>query len=211
MGSEMCIRDRRPSDVRPVRGSESSPLGEVPASPVLLAGAYLLAAGEIKVRSTGSCPIAEGRIARRPGRDLVSVRKEPMTIKNDSGIDLTQTFVHLEDGGGAVPVECTAEFWKETASGKRRYDRIMGSIQAKRAEDLHPSMWEMHPGGDELLYLVLGAIDVILEEAGGERAVSLNAGRACVVPRGVWHRLVMREPSHLLFINSRTGMQHRPV
>ena len=30
-----------------------------------------------------------------------------------------------------------------------------------------------------------------------------------VVPRGVWHRLVMRRPGRLLFINSRSGMQSR--
>jgi mannose-6-phosphate isomerase-like protein (cupin superfamily) len=133
-----------------------------------------------------------------------------MTLENGRAFQLTRTFVHLADGGGAAPVECTADFWKETASGKRRYDRLVGLVHAKRAEDLHPSMWEMHPGGDELLYLVSGAIDVILEEPVGER-VELRAGKAYVVPRGVWHRLVLREPGQLLFINSRTGMQHRPV
>ena len=134
-----------------------------------------------------------------------------MTIEDARGFELARTFVHLHDGGGATPVECTADFWKETASGKRRYDRLVGLVHAKRAGDLHPSLWEMHPGGDELLYLVSGAIDVILDEPEGERVVELRGGSAYVVPRGVWHRLVLHEPGQLLFINSRTGMQHRPV
>jgi hypothetical protein len=83
-----------------------------------------------------------------------------MTTEGARGFELARTFVHLQDGGGATPVACTADFWKVTASGKRRYDRLVGLVQAKRAGDLHPSMWEMHPVGDELLYFVSGAIDV---------------------------------------------------
>ena len=50
---------------------------------------------------------------------------------------------------------------------------------------------------------------IILQEVGGERTVTLRSGQAAIVPRGVWHRLVMREPGKLLFINSRTGMESR--
>ena len=60
-----------------------------------------------------------------------------------------------------------------------------------------------------MLFLVSGAIDVALQEGDAERTVALEAGQATIVPRGVWHRLVMRQPGRLLFINSRTGMQSR--
>lgn len=70
-------------------------------------------------------------------------------------------------------------------------------------------MQEMHPEADEVLFLVSGTIDLILDEPDGERIVSIHAGEAAIVPRGMWHRLVMREPGKLLFINSRTGMQSR--
>ena len=61
-------------------------------------------------------------------------------------------------------------------------------------------MQEMHPESDELLFLVSGGLDVILQEDGAEQTVALDAGQAAIVPRGVWHRLVMREPGKLLFI-----------
>jgi hypothetical protein len=38
----------------------------------------------------------------------------------------TRTFVHLEDGGAALLVECTPALWHEIGSGKRRYDRLVG-------------------------------------------------------------------------------------
>jgi mannose-6-phosphate isomerase-like protein (cupin superfamily) len=70
-------------------------------------------------------------------------------------------------------------------------------------------MQEMHPEADEVLFLVSGAVDVVLQNADAERTIALEAGQAAIVPRGVWHRLVMRHPGRLLFINSRTGMQSR--
>lgn len=121
--------------------------------------------------------------------------------------DLSTTFVHLADGGGAETVELTPSFWGE--SGGTPYDRLVGVFDFGSSEDLHASMQEMHPEADEVLFLVSGAIDIVLKEADGERAVALEAGQAAIVPRGVWHRLVMRHPGRLLFINSRAGMESR--
>ena len=122
--------------------------------------------------------------------------------------DLSTTFVHLSDGGGAEPVEVTPSFWSGDVAGEL-YDRLVGAFDFSSSEDLHSSMQEMHPEADELLFLISGAIDVVLQESDGERTVPLEAGEAAIVPRGVWHRLVMRRPGRLLFINSRTGMRSR--
>lgn len=123
-------------------------------------------------------------------------------------VDLSTTFVHLRSGGDAERVELTPSFWRDsTAPG--RYDRLVGIFEFSTPDDLHSSTQEVHPEGDELILLVSGAIDVVLEDDGAERAVSLEAGQAAIVPRGVWHRLVMREPGKLLFINSRTRMESR--
>jgi mannose-6-phosphate isomerase-like protein (cupin superfamily) len=72
--------------------------------------------------------------------------------------------------------------------------------------------WEMHPRDDEFLYLVEGAIDVILRddlERDEEGRIELRAGRACVVPQGAWHRqIVLAVPAKLLFLTPET--LHRP-
>jgi mannose-6-phosphate isomerase-like protein (cupin superfamily) len=123
-------------------------------------------------------------------------------------LDLSQTFVHLTNRGDAEPVELTPSFWRESSS-RPLYDRLVGAFDFDSSEDLHSSMQEMHPEADELLFVVSGAIDVVLQEAEAERTIPLEAGQAAIVPRGVWHRLVMRQPGKLLFINSRTGMRSR--
>jgi mannose-6-phosphate isomerase-like protein (cupin superfamily) len=122
------------------------------------------------------------------------------------GFDPSETFVHLARGGSADAFAPTPAFWRGEG---RRYDRVLGAFEFRSPRDLHASFQELHPAADELLFLVSGALDVVLEEAAGERAIALEAGRAAIVPRGVWHRLVLRAPGRLLFVNSRTDMQTR--
>ena len=88
---------------------------------------------------------------------------------------------------------------------------MVGAKHGAEPADFHADEWEMHPSGDELLYLLTGAIDAVLDEPGGERLVALRGGQACLVPQGVWHRLILRQPSDLLFITPAPGTRHRPV
>jgi mannose-6-phosphate isomerase-like protein (cupin superfamily) len=88
-------------------------------------------------------------------------------------------------------------------------DRVVGAKHARDAGDLHPNEQEMHPHGDELL--LSGALDVILDLPEGERTVPLTAGGTCLVPRGVWHRLSLHQPSDLVFVTPPDGTQMRPV
>jgi mannose-6-phosphate isomerase-like protein (cupin superfamily) len=74
-----------------------------------------------------------------------------------------------------------------------------------------PHNGEMHPDGDELLYLIDGAVDVLLEEPNGEHVVSLGPGQALVVPKGTWHKVMLREPSRLIHLTPGPGGDHRPL
>lgn len=71
--------------------------------------------------------------------------------------------------------------------------------------------WEMHPDGDEVLTLLSGRFDVILDEAGAERVIALTRGKSAIVPQGVWHRMVIHEPGELLFLTPGDTTEHRPL
>jgi mannose-6-phosphate isomerase-like protein (cupin superfamily) len=124
-------------------------------------------------------------------------------------IDIARTFIHLGPGGGAEPLQVTPSFWSGSAA--KRHERVVGALDFRSTEDLHSSMQEMHPEVDEVLLVLSGALDVLVEESGEERPISLESGQAAIVPRGVWHRLVMRRPGRLLFINNRRGIQGRSL
>jgi mannose-6-phosphate isomerase-like protein (cupin superfamily) len=79
-----------------------------------------------------------------------------------------------------------------------------------------PHRGELHPDGDELLYLISGRVDVILddgdaERVGTEHVTTLQPGEAFIVPKGIWHRVDVLEPSHFVHITPGPGSGHRPL
>ncbi|MDE0692764.1 MAG: cupin domain-containing protein [Gammaproteobacteria bacterium] len=72
-----------------------------------------------------------------------------------------------------------------------------------------PHGGEMHPDGDELLYVISGRVQVICDS--DPAPLPLATGEACIVPKGEWHRLEMLEPTTLLHITPGPGHEHRPV
>ncbi len=72
-----------------------------------------------------------------------------------------------------------------------------------------PHGGEMHPDGDEVLYLISGRVGVTLEEESGETRIELEPGDACIVPRGVWHRVDLLESCQLVHLTPGPGGEHR--
>ena len=90
-------------------------------------------------------------------------------------------------------------------------NRIAGhTVGTAVIADDGPHGGEMHPDGDELLYLFSGRIEVRLELPDGTRDVPVEAGEALVVPRGVWHLIRRVEPGLLLHITPGPNGQARP-
>jgi|SoiMethySBSTD1v2_1073268.scaffolds.fasta_scaffold633404_2 mannose-6-phosphate isomerase-like protein (cupin superfamily) len=63
-----------------------------------------------------------------------------------------------------------------------------------------PHGGEVHPDGDEVLFLVSGAVSVRLELPEGDEVIELRGGDALVVPQGIWHEIKLREPGRLVHI-----------
>jgi hypothetical protein len=131
-----------------------------------------------------------------------------MTTAKDRTLDLAATYLHLEDGPAATPHEGGGAFWRNI---DRRTELQEGRLVCVFAMSGDWPHYEMHPIGDEVVYLLSGAMALVLEMPEGKRVVELQPGRACVVPRGVWHRGLVRAPGEALFITRGKGTQHRPV
>jgi mannose-6-phosphate isomerase-like protein (cupin superfamily) len=79
-----------------------------------------------------------------------------------------------------------------------------------------PHGGEVHPDGDEFLYVVSGTMELILDDGdeqaiGVETKVLLQSGDGYVVPRGVWHRLEPVESSYLVHVTPGPNGGHRPL
>jgi len=119
-------------------------------------------------------------------------------------IDLTREVVGLDRADGRLRLV-------DQVAG-RPPQRIEGfTIGAPRVAGDPPHDGEMHPDGDELLYLVSGAVTVRLELSDGHTRVDLGAGDAIVIPQGVWHQITMREPYQLIHITPGPNGDARPL
>jgi mannose-6-phosphate isomerase-like protein (cupin superfamily) len=126
-----------------------------------------------------------------------------------TGFDLMSTYAQLRDDGSALVVEGGDAFWATLGSRPELHGgRLLGCT--KQTSDW--PHWEMHPAGDEILILISGAFDLQVERADGMvETIEMRAGKTCVVPKGLWHRGLAREPGNLVFITPGQGTQHRPV
>lgn len=73
-----------------------------------------------------------------------------------------------------------------------------------------PHRGEMHPDGDEILYVISGRLRIV-GESEPNTARELGPGDACVVSTGEWHRLTMLEPAQLVHITPGPRGGYRPL
>ena len=72
-----------------------------------------------------------------------------------------------------------------------------------------PHGGEVHPDGDEILYVISGAISVTSDSNPGE-VLQLGPGDACIVEKGEWHKVQVLEKVRLLHVTPGPGGDHRP-
>lgn len=120
-------------------------------------------------------------------------------------IDLATQVVGLarEDG--------RAWLMEPTNGPPRRLDGHTVAASPLTADSMPPHNGEMHPDGDELLYLISGRISVRLELEDGDRSIEMGPGQALVVPQGVWHLISLLEPGQLINVTPGPRGEHRPL
>lgn len=138
-----------------------------------------------------------------------------MSEPGRDAFELASTYTFLEDGGAAPLVPTDEAFWKDLMSGNPQTPDALrvatgsGWLVAKYRIAEDNRAWEMHPAGDELLVMLSGQMAVVLEQGGKETVVEVPEGKACIVPRGTWHRQVVRSPGEYLGATYGKGTQHR--
>ncbi len=129
-------------------------------------------------------------------------------MASSTSLDLTRTYLDLQDGGKVAEIPVTDTFWQDLMSGGVRIEGRMVMAAEMTADMGH---WEMHPAGDEVLILMNGRAIVVLEEPEGTREIAVAAGETVIVPRGRWHRVKVVEPGKMVFMTAGEGTEHKPL
>lgn len=72
-----------------------------------------------------------------------------------------------------------------------------------------PHEGEVHPDGDEILYVISGKLRVTGDSA-PDRSHELGPGDSCVVRKGEWHKVEVLEKTQLLHVTPGPNGDHRP-
>ena len=123
-------------------------------------------------------------------------------------IDPQLTYVHLADGGHATQLP-SETFWTLPEFDMAQLGKGWLISEYTFTEDW--PTWEMHPHGDEFVYLLSGAIELLFQTDDGTTSTSLQGSDAVVVPQGVWHTAKVSVPSRVLHVTRGDGTVTKPV
>lgn len=132
-----------------------------------------------------------------------------MTSQSDF-FNISSTYVVLGEDGDAIPIAVGDRFFEDL-------ERKFGDFKGKRlishfSFDQDWDTWEIHPAGEEFVCLLSGRVDLVLEQAEGEKTIQLSkSGSYVLVPCNTWHTAKVYAPSSMLFNTPGEGTQHRPL
>ena len=73
-----------------------------------------------------------------------------------------------------------------------------------------PHEGEMHPDGDEVLYLISGRVRVVFLDCPVDD-IEVLPGDGLVVPKGMWHRVDILEPSQIVYLTPGPNNEYRSL
>lgn len=204
--------------------AEMHPIGDEPV--LLLDGAVdlLLDPGGrdemLRLEPGLTCVVPHGTwhrgVVREPGRTLhltcgagTEVRPEPATLpaapaaSDQPRLDLDATWLHLHERRATPIARADCE------GGARGW--LAGTTRTAQSD----TSWALHPDGDTLVCAISGDFEVALDDGAASRSsqqpLRLDAGKALVVPKSVWHRVDVRTPGRLLRVAFGGQPHTRPV
>jgi len=138
-------------------------------------------------------------------RDVIAMSTNPGPFQ------MSDSYARLRPDASAEPIAVDAGFWQDLAAGSFGDFHNEYLVTTQSFSSNWP-MWEMHPRGDEVVVLISGSIDFILEKKSGNKTLPLReVGSWVLVPRGLWHTARVNMPSIVLFITAGEGTLHRQI
>lgn len=123
--------------------------------------------------------------------------------------DLMQNYLSLKTNGEIEKLEGGEQFWGKSGEELDKLGEDWLITEFESTEDWQS--WEMHPAGEEIVYLLRGAADLILEKDEVRKKIELRGKGLVIIPPETWHTAKIFEPSVFLIITLGKDTQHRQV
>lgn len=118
--------------------------------------------------------------------------------------DIDETRLVIGPNGNASPKPVSPTFYEDLDAEFGDFAGHM--LVAEHSFDAPWPTWEMHPKGDEFVYLLEGDVDLILWIGSTEKTLRVDMpGTYVIVPKGTWHTARPRRPTRMLFLTPGEG------
>lgn len=121
--------------------------------------------------------------------------------------DFTENYAALETHGAVKTFEGGDKFWSLSGEDLDKIGENWLITEFYFEEDW--KTWEMHPHGEEIVYLLSGALDLILEKDGNVQTIELRGKGSVIIPRETWHTAKVFAPCNMLIITHGKGTEIR--
>lgn len=110
----------------------------------------------------------------------------------------------MTPAGAAIPKPFSPSFFAELDTDFNNFAGHM-LVMTYAFDEPWPT-WEIHPKGDEFVYLLEGDTDFVLRTEDGDKTVRVSEpGSYVVVPKGTWHTARPHAPTRMLFVTPGEG------
>lgn len=134
-----------------------------------------------------------------------------MTARSPGPFDLASTYLRLRNDASIETLPVSIDFWPRLMQGELGTFHHQYLVTMYEYSEDWPS-WEMHPNGDEVVFLIEGRVTFVLDRDGEAQLIELaSPGAYALVPRGTWHTARTSTRYKMLFITAGEGTQHRPA
>jgi mannose-6-phosphate isomerase-like protein (cupin superfamily) len=120
-------------------------------------------------------------------------------------INLSETYLSLGESGEIQSIEGGNKFWSLPFDEIAKFGENWLITEFDFDEDW--KTWEMHPHGEEVVYLLSGSMDLIMEKDGVFQTVELRKKGLVIIPRRTWHTAKVFESSKMLIITHGKGTE----
>lgn len=123
--------------------------------------------------------------------------------------DFTENYVSLGTNGDIETFEGGDKFW--SLAGEKLDAIGENWLITEFYFDEDWKTWEMHPNGEEIVYLLSGKMDLILEKDGVLQTAELRSKGLVIIPRNTWHTAKVFEAGNMLVITLGKETQVRSI
>lgn len=123
--------------------------------------------------------------------------------------DFTQNYASLGQNGEINIFEGGDAFWNLSAE---KFDEIgQNWLITEFNFEADWETWEMHPHAEEIVYLLSGEMDLLLEKDSFSQTIELRSNGLVIIPPNTWHTAKILKPSKMLVITLGKDTQIRSV